>query len=105
MIPNEPFGKRLKRMRNEKGWTLRQMAEKVESNFAYLSQIEAGVAKPSEDLVERIADTFGLKGEDREHLIFVARDIPGQIKEIREKFPNVSPQYLRRAANPKKEGE
>ncbi len=95
---SEPFGKILKRMRGEKRWTLRDVAEKVETNFAYLSQLEAGIAKPSEVLVERIADAFGLKGKDRESLIFVARNIPEQIKEIKEKFPNVAPQFFRRVA-------
>lgn len=102
---DEPFGKVLKRMRNERGWTLRQMAEKAESNFAYLSQLEAGIAKPSEDLVQRMADAFGLKDQERERLIFIARGIPAQIQDIKERFPNVSPQYLRRAFSPKKEGK
>jgi transcriptional regulator with XRE-family HTH domain len=102
---DEPFGKLLKRMRHDRGWTLRQMAEKAGSNFAYLSQLEAGIAKPSEELVQRMAEAFGLKDEECERLIFIARGIPAQIQDIKERFPNVSPQYLRRALNTKKEGK
>lgn len=102
---DEPFGKVLKRMRTDRGWTLRQMAEKADSNFAYLSQLEAGIAKPSEELVQRMAHAFELSEQEREQLIFIARGIPAQIQDIRAKFPNVSPQYLRRALIPKKEGK
>jgi len=102
---DEPFGKVLKRMRTERGWTLREMAEKTEANFAYISQLEAGIARPSEDLVLRIANSFELKKEELEQLLFIARGIPAQIKDIKERFPNVSPQYLRRALGSKKEGK
>ena len=91
----ETFGQILKRLRTKKSLTLRQLANEVQSNFAYLSQLEAGVAKPSEELVRRIAKYFG---ENEEILVFLARDIPGQIQEIRDKFPNVAPNYFRRAA-------
>ena len=89
------FPKILKRLRTDKGLTLRQLADEVDSNFAYLSQLEAGLAKPSEELVRRIAKYFV---QDEEKLVFLARDIPGQIREIKEKFPNVAPNYFRRAA-------
>ena len=91
----ETFGQILKRLRTKKSLTLRQLANEVQSNFAYLSQLEAGMAKPSEELVRRIAKYFG---ENEEILVFLARDIPGQIQEIRDKFPNVAPNYFRRAA-------
>jgi transcriptional regulator with XRE-family HTH domain len=83
----------------DKGLTLRQLASAVESNYAYLSQLEADLAKPGEDLVKRIAKYFG---EDEERLIFLARGIPAQIQEIKDKFPNIAPSYFRKAA---KKGE
>jgi len=78
-----------------RGLTLRQLAEAVNSNYAYLSQLETDLAKPSEELVKRIAKSFD---EDEEKLIFLARDIPAQIQEIKEKFPNIAPFYFRKAA-------
>ena len=78
-----------------RGLTLRQLAGAVDSNYAYLSQLEADIAKPSEYLVKRIAVYFG---EDDEKLIFIARGIPAQIQEIKDKFPNIAPSYFRKAA-------
>ena len=91
----ETFGKILKKRRMEKALTLRQLAAEVDTNFAYLSQLEADLAKPSEDLVKRIAKYFG---EDEEKLIFLARNISAQIQEIKDKFPNIAPSYFRKAA-------
>jgi len=102
-MDNEQFGKILRDERNKRGWTLRDMAQRVNSNFAYLSQIEAGLAKPSEELVERIAEAFGFQEKEREKFMFVARNISAQIKEIQERYPNVSPDYFRRALKKEKQ--
>lgn len=96
-MEEESFGVMLRRRRNERSWTLREMASKISINFAYLSQLEAGLAKPSAELIEKLADVFDLKGLGREEFIFVAREIGAQIKEIRQKFPTLAPQYLRKA--------
>jgi transcriptional regulator with XRE-family HTH domain len=103
-MADESFGQKLRRLRTHpsRDWTLRDLAAKAEVNFAYLSQIEAIVAKPSEELVERLAAVFGLEGRDREEFIFVARGIGEQLKEIKLKFPNLSPTYFRKAPREKK---
>jgi transcriptional regulator with XRE-family HTH domain len=95
-IAEEKFGKMLRRMRNERNWTLREMAGEAGINFAYLSQLEAGLAKPSTELIEKLADVFDLKGRDREKFIFVGQEIREQIQEIRQKFPTLAPQYFRK---------
>jgi hypothetical protein len=43
------------------------------------------------------AQAFGLRNEEREEFIFVARQIPEQIQEIAQNFPNVAPKYFRKA--------
>lgn len=91
----DSFGKILKKLRMGRGLTLRQLAAAVDSNYAYLSQLEADLAKPGEELVKRIATYFG---ENEERLMFLARGIPAQIQEIKEKFPNIAPSYFRKAA-------
>lgn len=96
-MARETFGQTFKRMRLAREWTLRDMAKKVGATFAYLSQIEAGEAKPSQDLVARVAQAFGLRNEEREEFIFVARQIPEQIQEIAQNFPNIAPKYFRKA--------
>ncbi len=96
-MAQENFGQMLRRLRSDKGWTLRDMAKQVEATFAYLSQIEAGLAKPSQELVVRVADAFGLRDKEREEFIFVARQIPEQIQKIAQNFPQVAPKYFRKA--------
>jgi transcriptional regulator with XRE-family HTH domain len=99
--PDETFGKILKRLRNQRDLTLRELATDLRITYAYLSQLEADLAKPSEDLARRIAQFFG---EDEEKLLFLARDIPAQIQEIKDKFPNIAPTYFRRALKKEDKG-
>ena len=101
VAPDETFGKFLKRLRNQRDLTLRELAIKLRITYPYLSQLEADLAKPSEDLARRIAHFFG---EDEEQLLFLARDIPAQIQEIKEKFPNIAPTYFRRALRKEDKG-
>jgi len=96
-MAQENFGQMLRRMRSDKGWTLRDMARRVGATFAYLSQIEAGLSKPSQELVVRMADVFGLRDRGREEFIFVARQLPEQLQEIAQSFPQVAPKYFRKA--------
>lgn len=98
-MTDEAFGQFIKKLRETKEWTLREAAEKIGGvNFAYLSQLEAGVAKPSEYLARRIAKAYGA---DEENLVFQAREIPKQIDEIIQKFPNASAAYFRKTKRPK----
>jgi transcriptional regulator with XRE-family HTH domain len=97
-MPDENFGEILRRERTRRKWTLREMAKRVGSNYAYISQLESGLGRPSEDLVNRIASAFALTEEEREIMLFVARDVHMQIREIREKYPHVAPKYFREAA-------
>lgn len=98
MTPDQTFGKMLKEHRSKHGYTLRELAEKVGYNFAYLSQLEADVAKPSEELVKELAKLFKVTPQEEEEMLFLARGVPKQIAEIKEKFPNVAPAYFRRAS-------
>ncbi|MBI4377312.1 MAG: helix-turn-helix transcriptional regulator [Elusimicrobia bacterium] len=91
----ETFGQLLRRLRKENGdMSLRDLAGKLGVSFPYLSQIEADVAKPSEELVAKIAKLFN---QDVEKLTFSARNVADQIREIKEKFPNVSMPFFRKA--------
>jgi len=89
----ETFGKWLKRRRTEKGLTLRDLEKEVNAKYAYLSQLETGMAKPSEELAKRIAEFFG---EDEEKVLFLARDIPKVINDLKAKYPKSVPKYFRK---------
>jgi transcriptional regulator with XRE-family HTH domain len=93
----EPIGDRLRALRRAKNLTLREAAGHLDINHAYLSQLETGLAKPSEELASRIARLYGA---DVEELVFLARDMPQVIEDIKKKFPNVSPAYFRKMLKP-----
>ena len=95
----ETFGQFIRHLRNQKGLTLRELAKELAITHAYLSHLETNLAKPSEDLARRLAQFFEANEEE---LLFFARDIPGQIQEIKEKYPHVAPAYIRKASTPEK---
>ena len=54
----EKFGKKLRILREERGYTLRQLAEMVEVHYTHLNKIENGQKRPSTDLVLKISRLF-----------------------------------------------
>ena len=96
MRPDRTFGKILKEQRTKHDLTLRELAGKVDYNFAYLSQLEAGVVKPSEELVRELAKLFKVTSKEEEEMLFLARGIREQIDQIKQKYPNVAPAYFRK---------
>ncbi len=54
----EKFGKKLKILRERKGFTLRQLAETVDVHYTHLNKIELGQKRPSTDLVLKISRLF-----------------------------------------------
>lgn len=53
------FGSELRRLRTEQGWSLRQLASKVNYAFGYLSKIENGNKPPTVDLAKTCDKAFG----------------------------------------------
>lgn len=53
------LGQALKELRTKQGLTLTELAEKTRSNVGNLSRIERGKAKPSLDLLYRLAEALG----------------------------------------------
>ena len=95
----ESFAEWLKEQRRNADLTLRELAEKLNVKHPYLSQLENDLAMPGEDLARRIAQVFHA---DEEHVVFLAREVGKQIREINEKFPNQAPTYFRRVVREEK---
>ena len=55
------FGKRLRKMRQEKGWTQEDLAEKSGMHFTYVGQIERGIRNPSLVNLYKLARALGVK--------------------------------------------
>lgn len=100
MAGTETFGQMLKRLRTDRKMTLRDLEKEVGVKYAYLSQLEAGLAKPSEDLARKLAKFFG---EDEEKFVFLARDIPKVIDDLKKKFPKQVPAFFRKTLKEEEE--
>lgn len=55
------IGEKLKKSRNEKGMSLRELAAKVELSASFLSQIEQGKTSPSIENLKKIANTLDVR--------------------------------------------
>ncbi|MBB6098079.1 transcriptional regulator with XRE-family HTH domain [Deinobacterium chartae] len=73
MTSNLPvFGARVREWRAAHKWSLRQLAQKVQSSPAHLCMIENDQVRPSLDLLSRLAAAFGLSLEAL--LVFLSED-------------------------------
>jgi len=57
------FGKRLKKLREEKDWTQEELADKAGMHFTYIGQIERGVRNPSLVNLYKLAKALGIKDD------------------------------------------
>lgn len=74
------FGAQLRELRKSAGLTLRELAEKVNVNFTYLSKIENGaLPPPSEKVIKQLA---GVLNYSEDELLALAGIIPADIAEI-----------------------
>ena len=75
------FGETVRQLRQEKGWTLRDLAAQVDVGFTYLSRIETERLNygdyPSDALIHRLADALDA---DEEELLILAKRIPEPIQ-------------------------
>jgi len=60
----EKFGKRVRQVRLEKGFSQEELAHEADSNRTYISDVERGTRNPSIEVVERIAKALCVKMGD-----------------------------------------
>lgn len=84
------FGERVRQLRLEKSWSLRDLAERVGVGFTYLSRVETERLNfgdyPSDALIHRLADA--LKA-DEEELVILAERVPERIRSRILQRPDV----------------
>ena len=69
-----PFGERMRKLRAERGLTLKQMAEDIGVSSAYLSALEHGRrGRPGWHLVQRIITYFNIIWDEAEDVARLAR--------------------------------
>ncbi len=76
------FGQRVRELRHAKEWSLRDLAQKVEVGFTYLSRVENERLNfgdyPSDALIHRLADALDA---DEDELLILAKRVPAKIRQ------------------------
>jgi transcriptional regulator with XRE-family HTH domain len=85
-VEEEPVGRRISRLRNARGWTQQDLAERLAMSRTAVSHLEASISQPSERTVMVLAGLFRL--EPRE---LVAGTMYPESKA--ERLPANAPRY------------
>ncbi len=87
------FGAFLRKIRTEKGYSIKQLSPKLNVNYSYLSKLENGHSMPSEEFVDRISNVFEI---EKEELMVRAGKIPNDVIEILQNNPQAAIDFLRK---------
>ena len=90
--PTPELGTFLRSERESRGWTLEQLAKRLQVTKGYLSRLERGKAKPAVKLLELLAKTWQ---SDPNPLLILAGHIPADLKQILRSHPAEAPKILR----------
>lgn len=55
------FGKRLRQLREERGWSQEEFADRAGLHRTYVSAVERGVRNPTLSVLERLAKALGIQ--------------------------------------------
>jgi HTH-type transcriptional regulator, competence development regulator len=87
------FGSFLKKLRLNRGYSIKKLSIELNINYSYLSKIENGHSLPSDEFITRIAELFGY---DNEELLARAGKIPDDIIKIISDNPKHAIEVLRK---------
>ena len=93
---NKTLGLLIRKLRKDKGFSLRKLAEKVDISFVNIAHIENGRVATSEKVIKQLAKALDY---DVDKLLAVADSVNEDIKKIIKKMPTVVPDFLRTAKN------
>jgi transcriptional regulator with XRE-family HTH domain len=90
------LGKLIRKLRKQKGLSLRQLAEKVSVSFVNIAHIENGRIATSQEVIKELAKALDY---DVDKLLAAADSVNEDIKNIIKKLPTAVPEFLRTAKN------
>ena len=90
------IGKLIRKLRKQKGLSLRQLAEKVSVSFVNIAHIENGRITTSEEVIKELAKALDYNVDK---LLAAADSVNEDIKNIIKKLPTAVPEFLRTAKN------
>lgn len=76
MDENEPFGRRMRRLRKARELTQEALAQQVFCATDTIKKLEQGLRRPSRQLAAQLADIFGLADDERAAFLAAARAVP-----------------------------
>lgn len=71
------FGEKLRELRKHLGWSQRELAEKVDMDFTYLSKVETGTMPPPSE--KKILALAKVLNADSDELLALANKIPSDL--------------------------
>jgi len=86
------LGGLLREIRQQRDLGIKKVAPALGVDYTYLSKLENDRAKPSDDLIDRIANYFGC---DKDLLYVAADKIPEDVMDVIRRYPKKTLQYLR----------
>lgn len=97
---DQDFGKLIRQARKDKGFSQRELAEKLGLDFTYLSKLENNRADypPKEEVIRSLAVHLEL---DAEELIFLAGRVPQDDEDfLKQHYKNMPTLFRRMRENP-----
>lgn len=88
----EEFGDILRTLRSGAGLGIKRLAPELGVTYSYLSKLESNQIRPSEELVERVAQYFEY---DRDRLLLAAHKVPPEVLRMLRENPDEALGYLR----------
>ena len=88
---NVLLGRRIRSLRNIKGWTQQELGNRADINYKFLGEIERGQQNPSFSVLEKIAMALEVALPDLfrfEHEISDRKEIEARIKKILREIPD-----------------
>ena len=79
------LGRRIRSLRNEKGWTQQELGDHAEVNYKFIGEIERGQQNPSLNVLVKIAAALGV---DLQDLFCFGHEITDR-KEIEKRISNI----------------
>jgi len=87
------LGRRIRSLRNLKGWTQEVLGAEAEINYKFLGEIERGQQNPSFNVLIKIADALGVEPRllfQIEHEVSERKEIEMRINEILKRLPDTT---------------
>ena len=85
------LGRRIRSLRNIKGWTQQELGDRADINYKFLGEIERGQQNPSFNILVKIATAMEIKLPELfqfEHEILDRKEIETRIKHILKTIPD-----------------